>query len=124
MAINGGRGASLSSLTSLTSGARLMPAGKRHERHGKQLACPHPPLAVHLDENQMLERERCADRDDHPAARLELLDQGRRNLARRGGDDDAVEWRRLRPPVVAVAAPRRDVAMAETLQAPSGGIRE
>jgi hypothetical protein len=84
-------------LASLSHDPRLMSAGKRHERHVKELPRSHLSLIVDFHNDKMLESKGSANRDDHSAARLELLDQRWRNLARDGGDDDAVEWRRLLP---------------------------
>src|ERR1700732_432864 len=108
----------------LSHDPRLMSAGKRHERHGKELLRSHLSLIVDFHNDKMLESKGSANRDDHSAARLELLDQRCRNLARDGGDDDAVEWRRLLPTVIAVAEARRDVGIAEALQPLRGMVRE
>src|SRR5260370_30277237 len=87
-------------------GPCLISAGKRHELHGKELSCPDLSLTIDLDQDKVLEGERSADRDHHSAARLELLNQRRRNLARRRGDDNAVGQCRPLPTVIAVAPAR------------------
>src|SRR5258708_18321035 len=93
--------------------ARLMAAGKRHECHGQKLPRSDTAIAIDLDEHQMLEGEWTADRNHHSAARPELLDQRRRNLARRGGDDDAGEGGRFLPAVIPGALARRDICIAQ-----------
>ena len=68
-----------------------------------------------LAHDHQLLRQR-ADRNDHAPAGLELLDQRRRDVVGRRGDDDGVERRRLRPAHVAVADARLDVRIAEPRQ--------
>src|SRR2546429_5586936 len=89
--------------------ARLIAAGQRHELYGKELPCRHLSLAIDLDQDEVLEGERSADRYYHSAARLELRNQRRRNLARRGSDENAVERCRFLPTTIAVALSRRDI---------------
>jgi pyruvate dehydrogenase E2 component (dihydrolipoamide acetyltransferase) len=54
-----------------------------------------------------------ADGDDHAAAVAQLVHQRLRHVLRRGGDDDRVEGRLLRPAGVAVADADVDVVVAE-----------
>ncbi len=56
-------------------------------------------------------------RDQHPATRLELLDQRRWNVARCCCDDDRIERRILLPPVIAVADLGLHITVTQILQA-------
>ena len=60
---------------------------------------------------------------DHPAARLELLDEGNGDLLRRGRDYDAIERGVLRRAEIAVAHPDRHVPVTEPLQG-SPGVKD
>ena len=64
------------------------------------------------------------DGHDHPAAGLQLIQQRLRYVIRRGGDDDDVEWRLLRPAGVTVAGANRDVRVFELPQERFGIARE
>lgn len=57
-------------------------------------------------------------------ARLELLDQRRRDVRGRRGHDDRVERRRFLPAVVAVGVAHGDVPVAERFQPGGGLLRE
>src|SRR5205823_4249769 len=57
-------------------------------------------------------------RDHQASARRELLQQRPRDLLRRRGDQDGVEWRRLRPPFRAVRHPELDVLISELPERP------
>src|SRR5438105_10852266 len=59
--------------------------------------------AMFLQDIQFL-RVSLADRDNHPAAFLQLFDERLRHVVRRGGDYDCVEGRMFRPAFVTVAA--------------------
>jgi hypothetical protein len=74
------------------SPARFLSAStcERHEGYRQELACRHPPGLVLLDKHELLQREAAADRDRHPTAGLELLDERWRDVARSRGDDDAL----------------------------------
>ena len=75
----------------------------------------HPSVVgVALDQHEVLKREGRAERDHHAAAGLQLADQRRRDLARRGSDNDAIKRLRLLPAVIAVTRPRCDVAIAHS----------
>src|SRR4029450_7845465 len=72
--------------------ALLTAAGQWHEAYWKQLpSCHRPVVRVTLHQHEVLNREWRADRDHHAALTLQLADQRRRDLARRGGDHDAVK---------------------------------
>ena len=81
--------------------------------------CPRLPTSGHRDETDqnrllvdvgsMLSEQvklliaRSTDRDDHPAAVLQLVDQRLGNMVRGTRHDDRVEWRMLRPALVPIA---------------------
>ena len=46
---------------------------------------------------------RSTDRDNHPAAVLQLIDKRLGDMLRGAGDNDGVEWRMLRPALVTIA---------------------
>src|SRR5208337_1580009 len=97
--------------------ARLMAAAQRNE--GDDLAAEdvgardalRAARVGLLDHLQNMLRAWRADRNDHDSAGAQLLQERRRDVVDAAGDDDLVERRRLRPAVIAVAAPRRDVAV-------------
>src|SRR5712671_5631202 len=93
--------------------ASLMPADERYEGDRQQCLGADWPVGKLLDQHQLLHEEGGANRSDHAPARFELLEQGRRNLGRRCGDDDAVEWRCLGPSVIAVAVARMGSVVTE-----------
>lgn len=66
----------------------------------------------------MLDPERRADRNHHPAAGLELVQEWRRNVARRGGDQDGVVRRMRFPAVVTIADANLYVGIAHLQQPP------
>ena len=69
-------------------------------------------VAVRVEQHQLLLV--AADRDHEPSAVAQLLASARSGICgRRGGDDDRVEGRLLRPALVAVARAHVDVAVAE-----------
>src|SRR2546430_17133460 len=83
--------------------ALLTAAGQWHEAYWKQLPSCHPPVVrVTLHQHEVLNREWRADRDHHTALRLQLADQRRRDLARRGGDGDGGKGGRRLPAGIAV----------------------
>ena len=90
-----------------------MPADERYEGDRQQCLGADRPVGELLDQHQLLHEEGGANGNDHAPARLELLKQGRRNLRRSCGDDDAVEWRRVRPSIIAVALADLDGAVTE-----------
>jgi hypothetical protein len=65
-----------------------------------------------------------ADRYVHPAARLELPDEGKGDLLRRGRDYDAIERDVLRRAEIAVAHPDCHVPITEPLQGSPGVVAE
>ena len=68
-----------------------MLACQRHKLHRKQLARPDPTLRIALNNDEMLEGERRTHRDDHASAWFQLLQERRRDVARRRGDDGTAE---------------------------------
>src|SRR5215831_5078251 len=96
--------------------ALLMSADERYEGDRQQCLGPDWPVGELLDQHQLLHEEGGANGNDHAPARLELLKQGWRNLRRRCGDDDAVEWRRLRPSIIAVAVADMNSVVTEVGQ--------
>ena len=67
-----------------------------------------------VDVENLAALERLTDRNDHPSARLHLLEKfGRRVLRGTGHDDDVKPASHFRPPVVAVAHAGMDVVVAE-----------
>src|SRR5262249_58080422 len=103
--------------------ALLAAAGQWHEAYWKQLSSCYPPVGrVTLHQHEVLNREWRADRDHHPALRLQLADQRRRDLARCGGDDDAVKRRRLLPAVIAIAPAWPDIAITQPPQPPGSAV--
>src|SRR5262249_56033485 len=103
----------------------LTATGQWHEAYWKQLPCCHLPVVrVTLHQHEVLNRERRADRDHHAALRLQLADQRRRDLARRGGDDDAVEGRRLLPAVIAIPPACHDIAITQPLHPRGSPVRQ
>src|SRR5215831_11365607 len=93
--------------------ALLMSADERYEGDRQQCLGPDWPVGELLDQHQLLHEEGGANGNDHAPARLELLKQGWRNLRRRCGDDNAVEWRCLRPSIIAVAVAGMDSVVTE-----------
>src|SRR5258708_32943905 len=88
-------------------------SGERYEAHRQQLPRRHPPVGgIAFDEHEILERKGGADWDHHSAARLQLADQRRRDMARLGSNKDGVEGCRFLPAVIALARPRRDAPVA------------
>src|SRR6516164_2011703 len=105
--------------------ALLAAAGQWHEAYWKQLPSCHPPVVrVTLHQHKVLNREWRADRDHHAALRLQLADQRRRDLARCGGDDDAVKGRRVLQAVIAIARACHDIAIAQPLQPRGSAVRQ
>src|SRR6516165_4346107 len=105
--------------------ALLAAAGQWHEAYWKQLSSCYPPVGrVTLHQHEVLNREWRADRDHHSALRFQLADQRRRDLARCGGDDDAVKGRRLLPAVIAIARACHDIAIAQPLQPRGSAVRQ
>ncbi len=74
--------------------------------------------------DQVLMARHAADRHDEATAVGELLAQCRRYGRAAGGDEDRVERRGLGPASAAVAAAQFDVAVAQALQACTGGVAE
>src|SRR4029077_8598995 len=93
--------------------ASLTAADERYEGDRQQRLGADGPVGELLDQHQLLHEEGSPNGDDHATARLELLKQRRRNLRCRRGDDDAVEWRCLCPPIIAVAVAGVDGAITE-----------
>src|SRR5690606_9776658 len=86
-------------------------ASHRHKGDGHDGALP--DLAVALLHHEELLISRLADRDDHPPALLELLDQRLRHAIRCAGHDDRVKRRLLLPAEVAVAVTHLHVLVAK-----------
>jgi len=82
------------------------------------------PSGALVEDEEVLSCPGLADRYDHPAAGLELLDKGRGAVIGRGRDDDAVERGVLRPAEIAVASPDRHVPITEPLQGSPGVVAE
>ena len=70
-------------------------------------------VGVLLEDEEVLSCPGLADRYYHPAARLELLDEG--DLLRRRRDYDAIERGVLRRAEIAVAHPDRHVPLIDPL---------
>src|SRR5262249_17707278 len=103
----------------------LTATGQWHEAYWKQLpSCPPPVVRVTLHQHEVLTREWRTDRDHHAALGFQLADQRRRDLARRGGHDDAVKGRRLLPAVIAIARACHDIAIAQPLQPRGSAVRQ
>ena len=94
-----------------------MPTREGHEPHGKDLPGLDAPVLFLFYEHELLGCERPPDRNDHPAVRLQLFDQRRRDMAGRCGNDDGVEGSAFLPPVVSVPHPDAGVFEPEPLQA-------
>src|SRR5205814_2314310 len=71
--------------------------------------------SARIDEVKLL-GESFADRNDHAPAVFQLIDQRLRNLVRRAGHNNGVEWRLFRPALVAVTHLQMHVFVTETLQ--------
>src|SRR5215467_8897559 len=82
--------------------ASLMPANERHKGDWQQRLRADRPIGKLLYQHQLLDKKGGANRNDHAAARFELLEQGWWNLRCRCGDDDAVEWRCVWPSIITV----------------------
>jgi len=59
---------------------------------------------------------RWTDGNNHPSALLQLADERLRDLIRSAGDDNAIEWRVLRPTLVAIAREHFYIDVAESFQ--------
>src|SRR5260370_42050279 len=82
--------------------------GERYEAHRQQLPRRQPPVGgIAFDEHEILERKGGADWDHHSAARLQLADQRRRDMAPRGRNNDGGRRSRFLPAPTALARPRR-----------------
>src|SRR2546430_10947866 len=94
--------------------ALLTAAGQWHEAYWKQLPSCHPPVVrVTLHQHEVLNREWRADRDHHTALRLQLADQRRRDLARRGGGEGAGKRARPPPAGITISRARNHIALAQ-----------
>ena len=78
------------------------------------------PLGIlRIDVQHLPPLERLPDRNHHPPARLDLLEQLRRGILRGAGDDDDVEpVPHLRPAVIPVAHPRMHVVIPQRREDP------
>src|SRR4029077_15655836 len=94
----------------------LLPGNKRHEAHRQDPPFLQRSVGALLDQPQVLDLARAADRDHHAAAGLELRHERGRYIRRGGGDDNGVERRFLRPALVAVTDLYFDVAVTEFFQ--------
>src|SRR5208283_35921 len=97
-------------------------AGHRHEKCGLELLVDQ--LAVLLDDQVDALGEPVAQRNDHPATLLELVQQRLGNPMRSAGDDDRVEGSRVRPALVAVADPGVNIGIAKLLVHGRCSVRE
>ena len=88
-----------------------------YEAHRQQLRLADARLGL-VDLDKLLGIARLAERDDHAAADLELIDQGQRGLDGRRGHDDAVVGRLRRPADPTVADDGGDIGDAELGEAP------
>jgi hypothetical protein len=86
------------------------------EPDGHKLSKMGSPGRVFLEHRQLLFLGR-ARGQHHPAAGLELLDQGRRRQLGRRRDDDLVVGRMLGPPQGTIADADTDVVVAQPAQA-------
>jgi hypothetical protein len=93
-----------------------LPLVQRHEAHRKQLLRRHLSVVrVALKQHEALKRQGRAERYHQATAGLELADQRRRGLARRGSDNDAIKRCRFLPDLIAVTRPRCDIVIAQPL---------
>ena len=103
-------------LLSLLSGV----PGQRHESNGDDLPLHYSAAAILLKNDEGLMTQCVLQGHDQAPAWPQLGDQGRRNLLWRGGHNDAVEGRVIRPPFVAITCSDGDIAVTETGQVGSG----
>jgi uncharacterized Zn-finger protein len=92
-----------------------MRSGEWHEHNREHVPAAERAVGVLFEDEEVLSCPGLADRYDHPAARLELLDEGRGDLLGRGRDYDAIERDVLRPAEIAVAHPDRHIPIADPL---------
>src|SRR5467141_1366519 len=104
-------------------GDSSLAGNERHEAYWQHVALVVSAVGAPGDELQILDVA-AADRDHHPAARLQLLDQRLQHARRGSRDHDAVERRLLRPAAVAVADLDLDVPIPELGKARGGGFAE
>jgi uncharacterized Zn-finger protein len=101
-----------------------MRSRERHEGNPEQVPAAERAVGVLQEDEEALSCPGLADRYDHPAARLELLDEGRGDLLGRGRDYDAIERDVLRRAEIAVAHPDCHVPITEPLQGSPGVVAE
>src|SRR5579872_3680113 len=100
--------------SSLLIALRLVTAGQWHEGYDLAAENIRPRNrdgavgAGRLDHFENVLRAGRPDWDDHDAARLQLLQQGRRDVIDAAGDDDLIEGRVFLPAVITVGLLRRD----------------
>jgi uncharacterized Zn-finger protein len=92
-----------------------MRSRERHEGNREQVPEAERAVGVLHEDEGALSCPGLADRYDHPAARLELLDEGNGDLLRRGRDYDAIERGVLRRAEIAVAHPGRHIPITDPL---------
>ena len=90
----------------------LIPFDERHENNGNSVGCCRRSIGLFGNEHESL-LPRPTHGNDHSTSRLQLLNQGCRNMVRGGGDDDGVEWCIRRPALIAVAHFGLDVGIAK-----------
>src|SRR5918994_6927364 len=90
-----------------------MIARKRYEANGQELAGRDPAVIALGYQDKLLGGKSRSDRQDHPPARFQLLEQRWRDVRCDRGHDDRVKGRVLLPAVVAIAQSHFDVAVPE-----------
>ena len=93
---------------------RLVLACQRHKSNGSDLTRDELVLQGLFDQEQLLSHKPTTDRDDHPAAGLELRKKRWRHMTGRRGDDDRIIRRVFLPTVVTITKFGRDVAITQT----------
>jgi hypothetical protein len=86
-----------------------------HEGNREQVPAAERAVGLLFEDEEALSCPGLADRYDHPAARLELFDEGRGDLLGRGRDYDAIERDVLRRAEVAVANLDRHIPITDPL---------
>ncbi len=97
---------------------------ERHEPNREHYALGDGTVVLLLDERQLLYLVPPAHRNAHPAARLELPQQGRGNFAGSGRHDNRVKGGMLVPSEISVSASHLDVLVSERLQPGAGLLRQ
>ena len=90
-----------------------MVTGQWDKTYGKYQACGDIIVTVFFDDHELLGHEAAADRDHHTAARLQLRNQGRRDVIGCGGNDDGIKGRMRLPALVAVTDSSFNILIAQ-----------